>query len=133
MKLKFLALLAGFVFLTGCSLNDDENNYCYDRYYMAATAVTGPETTTVNTPVVFNVTFSIAKSCGVFFNFVETNTGFPKNIAAAVDYTGCNCDQVSTTVTKPYTFKATTAGTYTLHFLTEDEDAPIVKTVVVTE
>jgi hypothetical protein len=128
-----LLLFSGVVFLLqGCSLNDDGDQYCYNRFYMAATAVTGPVTAVVNTDAEFQVTFPIANSCGEFFDFAQLNTVFPREIAAAVDYTGCNCNEVATQVTKTYKFKATVPGTYVLHFLTEDENAPIVKTIEIT-
>lgn len=131
--IKLLLIIGFTILLQSCSLEGSTENYCYTRNYRAATAVSGPETTTVNTTVNFQVTFSIGNSCGVFFDFAEFNTGFPKEIAAAVDYTGCNCNEIAASVTKPYAFTAPAAGTYTLHFLTDVEDQPIVKTIVVTE
>jgi len=134
MKLKFLAVLAALGFLAGCSLDgDNDNNNCYTRAYMAATAVTGPDSTTVNTPVNFNVSFKVVNSCGTFVGFQQFNTTFPRQIGATVDYTGCNCTETNTILTKPYEFKPTVAGSYILHFLTEDPNFPIVKTIVVTQ
>lgn len=129
---KLLLFSAAILLLQGCSISDDEQ-YCYNRYYMAAESVVGPSTATVNTEVEFLVTFNIANSCGEFYDFAEFSTTFPREIAAAVDYTGCNCNEVTTPVTRPYTFSATTPGTYELHFLTEDEEAPIVKVIEITQ
>ncbi|KOS05491.1 hypothetical protein AM493_05180 [Flavobacterium akiainvivens] len=128
-----LLFFAGAVFiLQGCSINNDDN-YCFNRAYMAATAVVGPATTQVNVEVEFMVTFPIVNSCGVFYDFAELNTTFPRRVAAAVDYTGCNCNETTTSVTKPYKFKASVPGTYILHFLTQNDGSPIIKTIEVTE
>jgi hypothetical protein len=128
-----LFLFSGLVtFLQGCSLND-QDEYCYNRIYMGATAVYGPASAPVNTDVTFQVTFPIGNSCGAFFGFSEFNTGFPRQVAAAVDYTGCTCNEVSTVVTENYIFNVSTPGTYTLHFLTENQNAPIVRTIEITQ
>jgi hypothetical protein len=133
-----LLLFAGVVtLLEGCSISDDEG-YCYNRFYMTALNVTGPSTIPVNTDAVFQVTFPIVNTCGEFVEFVQltntTNTpNAPREIAAAVDYNGCNCPEQDTQVTEPYTFRAATPGIYELHFLTEDEEEPIVRLITVTE
>jgi hypothetical protein len=132
MKLNLIALIAGVMLLSGCSISEDDN-YCYDRYFMATTAVTGPNETTVNVPITLNVTFVVGNSCGEFFEFAESTTTFPKEIAAAVDYEGCQCDTTATTDTQPYVFTAPAAGTYVLKFVTSDPQLPITRTIVVTE
>ncbi|AWH85955.1 hypothetical protein HYN59_12930 [Flavobacterium album] len=99
---------------------------------MTTLEVTGPTTTTINTPITLNVTFRVANSCGTFNRFVETTT-FPKNIVALVDYSGCQCtDTPTASLTKPYTFTATAAGTYELRFLQEN-NLYITRTITVTE
>jgi hypothetical protein len=98
---------------------------------MAAASVTGPDTTVINVPITFDVKVKVANSCGTFNRF-EESAAFPKTIIALVDYVGCQCDQVASTTTQPYVFKATAAGTYVLNFATEDKNAPITKTVTVT-
>lgn len=131
MKLKFLflALFAGI--LAACSLNNDQDQYCYSQHQMATKGVSGPDSTKVNIPIVLNVSFVVGNNCGTFNQFVST-ADYPKSVVAVVDYTGCKCDTESTTQTKPYTFNATAAGTYVLKFLTENEAAPITKTITVT-
>lgn len=131
MKLKFLSLLLFIGIISACSLDDNENQTCHYQYQMATTAVTGPSTTVINTPITLNVSFYIGNSCGQFDQFVSTVTS-PRSIVALVNYDGCSCDTESYIVTKPYTFNATTAGTYVLNFLTEDDDAPITRTITVT-
>lgn len=118
--------------ITACSVDDNNNNYCFYNGQMTTLEVTGPTTTTVNVPVTLNVTFRVANSCGAFNRFVQTTT-FPKNIVALVDYSGCQCtDTPSGSLTKPYTFTATAAGTYELRFLQEN-NLYITRTITVTE
>lgn len=132
LKFRFLAFLVAAGSITACSLGDDSEQYCYTQNYAPASAVTGPETTTVNTPITLNVAISIGNSCGVFNRFAETTT-FPKTIAAVIDYTGCECTSVTTPTVKTYTFTAATAGTYELKFTTATAATPIVKTITVTQ
>jgi len=131
LKFKFLALLVAIVTIVGCSMGDDQPS-CFTQAYAPTTAVTGPETTTVNVPITFNVSFSIGNSCGVFNRFAET-VSFPKTVIATADYTGCSCNPVTAVTTKPYVFTAPTAGTYVLNFATTNADTPIVKTITVTQ
>lgn len=130
MKLKFLSLLLFVGILTACSL-DDSDQSCFYQAAMTTTAVTGPETVVVNTPAVYNVTFYVANSCGTY-NSLQESGGFPKSIVALVDYDGCNCSEVASYPTKPYTFTPTAVGTYEFRFLTDNQAAPIVKTLTVT-
>jgi hypothetical protein len=130
MKLKFLSLLLFIGVLSGCSLDDGDRS-CFYQAAMATTAVTGPETAVVNTVVTYNVTFYVANGCGTF-NSLQQSAGFPKSVVALVDYSGCNCPEVASYVTKPFTFTPTAAGTYEFRFLTDDEATTIVKTLTVT-
>lgn len=128
-----LLLFTGIVaLLQGCSLGDDTGT-CYNRALVTTLGVTGPQSTQVNVEVEFMVTFPLLNSCGTFVEIAEVKTTFPKEIAAAVDYNGCDCAPVTTQLTKPYKFKASTPGNYELRFLTDNEDVQIIKTIVVTE
>lgn len=131
MKLKFLSLLVLLTIITACSLDNDKDPYCFNQAQMATTGVTGPDSTAVNVPITLNVSFYISNNCGAFNQFVAS-TSYPKSVVAVVDYTGCSCDTESYVQTKPYTFTAATAGTYELKFLTENQAAPIVRTITVT-
>lgn len=131
MKLKFLLLLATIGIISACSLDDDQP-YCYYQSAMATTQVGGPNTTIINTPIQIPVSFVVGNGCGTFDRFNES-TGYPKQIVAIVTYEGCQCSEEASTGIQNYTFNATTAGTYELRFLTENESAPIVKTITVTE
>jgi hypothetical protein len=132
LKFKLIALLVIISVVTACSIdNDNDNNYCFSQDFVATTSVNGPDSTTVNVPINIDVTFTTTNSCQTFSQFIE-DTSTPKKIGALIDQTGCQCTTVNTLVTKPYSFNATTVGTYTLHFITANADAPIVKTVVVT-
>ncbi|WP_294821321.1 hypothetical protein [uncultured Flavobacterium sp.] len=130
LRLKFIAFIAVLATVAACSI-DNGPETCFVNVQMPTTAVTGPETTTVNTPVTFNVTFKVMNDCGVFNRFLETN-GYPKQIVAFVDYPGCDCNTTDTaTETKPYTFRATMPGTYELKFVV-NTNVFITKTITVT-
>jgi len=133
LKFKLIALLViALSVITACSLDSDENSsYCFSQDYAAALSVAGPDSTNVNVPIDLNVSFRTFSSCETFNSFGEDTT-FPKKVVVVIDKTGCQCNEVVATVTKPYTFQAATAGTYELRFLTATENAPIVKTIVVT-
>ena len=134
MKNLNFKLIAFLVFITvvgtACSV-DNNDNYCFSSSFIAPKAVTGPDTTTINTPIVINVSYIPLGTCGKFNKFNETAT-FPKEIRILLDYNGCNCPATDKVSTEPYTFTATTAGTYELRFITAT-NTPIVKTITVTE
>ncbi|MFP9114500.1 hypothetical protein ACLI1A_11195 [Flavobacterium sp. RHBU_3] len=133
MKIKTLIATFSLIALVGisaCSLNSDDP-YCFVRTGTPILGVSGATTTTINTPITFSVGVQISNSCGAFNSFSETS-GFPKDITAIVDYNGCSCDQTESSLTEEYTFTATAAGTYELRFQTDDTEAPIVKTITVT-
>jgi len=132
-KFQFLALILVLAGITvACSIDSDSNNNtCYSSGYAFTDAISGPDSTRVNTPITINVSFKLLNSCGTFNRMLETN-GYPKDIAPYVEYTGCNCTTVSTTLTKPYVFTAPAAGTYVLRFQKDATPSFLTKTIVVT-
>lgn len=127
--IAFLVLLSGIG--AACSVSDDSNsNYCFRSVYTATTGISGPSATTVNTPITLEVKYTPLGTCGKFNRFDET-TSFPKDIKILVDYEGCECPPTDVAVTLPYTFTASTPGTYVLNFLT-GTDIPVSKTITVT-
>lgn len=131
-KLKFIALLIVFAGIGAACSVDDDANYCFSSRYTEPTGVSGPETTTVNTPITLSVSYIPLGSCGIFNDFSETTT-FPKEIKLLVDYPGCECPPTEEVSVEPYIFTATTPGEYVLEFLTTNPDEPIVKTITVTQ
>lgn len=133
LKFKFIALLILLAGIGGaCSVDDDEN-YCFQSRYTGADGVTGPTTTTVNTPLTLTVSYIPLGSCGKFNTFSETAT-FPKEIKILVDYEGCTCPPTDKVSSEPYVFTATTPGEYVLKFMTGIEATPsITKTITVTQ
>lgn len=129
-RLKLFAFVAVLTIGAACSI-DEADQYCFNTVATGIEEVTGPATTTVNVPVTFNASFKILSSCGSFSRFSETN-GFPKEIVAVVNYEGCRCTQLASTVTKPYTFQSATAGEFILKFIKPDGSS-ISKTVTVTQ
>lgn len=131
-KFKFIAFLLIIAAIgAACSVDNNEDNYCFQSRYTAATGVTGPDQTTVNTPITIQVKYRPLGICGKFNKFDET-TSFPKDIKILVDYDGCDCPLGEEDEIEPYTFTATTPGTYVLNFLTADSSKPVTKTVTVT-
>lgn len=130
MKIKLFALTVFICIIAACSSDADEP-YCFVRTAAGITAVSGNTTVAVNKPLVFNVTFKTGNNCGEFDAFSETS-GFPKNIAAMINYEGCYCG-TGESLTEEYTFTPTATGTYELRFLTNNPESPaITKTVTVT-
>lgn len=130
-QLKLITLLIVLISIGSCS-KDTVERYCFRSAYTAVKSVSGPDATTINTPITINVTYIPLGTCGRFNQYTETST-FPKEIKVLVDYEGCNCLPTEEAVTIPYPFTATTSGVYVLRFLTADADAPITKTITVTE
>lgn len=124
----FLLILAGIG--AACSVDSNQDNYCFQSRYTATKSVSGPDQTTVNTPITIEVKYRPLGICGKFNKFEET-TSFPKDIKILVDYEGCDCPLGETDKTQPYTFTATTPGTYVLNFLTATT-IPVSKTITVT-
>lgn len=128
-RFQMIAFFIGLLILTSCDITDDAET-CIVTVYAPATEVTGPETATVGEEVNFVVKFKIENSCGAYIGFAESNS-WPKQIAPMVRYDGCDCNEIITTVTKNYKFKATVAGEYVLRFLTTNNQY-ITKTINVT-
>ena len=128
LKLFILAFVATTV--VSCDLGGDDENICSSTLYAPATQVTGPSTATVNEQVTYAVSFNIANSCGAFSSFTSS-TGFPKQVAAVVNYNGCSCTPQNTTVTKNFQYTPTQAGTYEFKFVS-GTNTFITKTLTVT-
>jgi len=127
--IAFLILLSGIG--AACSVDSNQDDYCFRSVYTAATGVSGPSETKINVPIKLDVRYTPIGTCGKFNKFDETTT-FPKDIKILVDYEGCDCPATDIDKTEPYTFTATTAGTYVLNFLTANSSAPVSKTITVT-
>lgn len=107
--------------LASCDIGDSVNtSSCPTVIGISATAVTGPTEAQVNEEISLPVSFKIASACGDFNRFYVDPNGLPseRTITVNATYDACDCDNVYTTETEPYKFKAATAGTYTLKFKT---------------
>ncbi|MDV6169949.1 hypothetical protein R1T16_16040 [Flavobacterium sp. DG1-102-2] len=133
LKFKFVAFLIVLACISAACSVDDNDNYCYFQSYTNPTGVTGPTTTTVNTPITLNVAFIPLGTCGKFNRFAEATTTSPKEIRILLDYEGCSCPPTTKESTAPYTFTATTAGEYELRFVAADPTKMIVRKITVTE
>lgn len=132
LKLKYIALgIAITGIIAACSL-DGGVQECGFTQVNPITAVAGETTMTVTDSIIFDVSVKLTNECGELQQFSETN-GFPKKISAVSYYDECQCGSEAVTITAPYTFKASVAGTYELRFVTANADQPITKTITVTE
>jgi hypothetical protein len=129
-KLHFLTLTVALAGITAaCSIDsDDQNPNCQSAGYAFTDSVVGLDSTTVNTPIIINLNFKLANSCGTFKRIVE-GTGNPRDVAPFVEYVGCDCEETPVLLTKPYTFSAAAPGTYVLRFAKDATPTYITKTI----
>jgi hypothetical protein len=129
-KLQVIALVlvvaSGF---TSCSNDDDEPILVTKKSFISAVA--GPTTGRVNQELILTVSFGVDNDCGAFNKFVEITTGNTKEIEVESKYVGTNCNTIPVTKTTPYSFKATTAGTYILKFKKSATEF-VTQTIVIT-
>lgn len=130
MRYLFIIIAFAATLAAGCS-TDPAGNYCFEQVQTGIDEVTGPETTVINEPVTLQASFKIYNSCGTFNRFNESS-GFPKTIRAVVNYSGCNCQEIIKTETKPYIFQYPRTGQYILKFVKPDGTF-ITKTITVTQ
>ena len=110
---KIAFLIVTFFVITSCSLKDDD---CYYEIYSPVTAVSGPETTSVNTNVQIQVTHAPQRACSEFLEFEKTTNGNTTTSRVVNAGNDCVCDLTVSTQVSIYNFIATTPGTYTLEF-----------------
>lgn len=131
MKIRMI-LFAFIAFAATVACSEDEaDEYCFQTTSVGVNSVTGPDATTVDEPIVLEVTAGIGNGCANFAGFIESN-GFPKEISVKVDLIGCVCTEQFQIVTEPYTFQASQPGEYVLKFVNA-EGGFITKTITVTE
>jgi len=126
--LKSIVIILAVSIQTSCVSEDD--NQCYFEFMSFVTEVTGPETSSVNQEITFEVTYLPSFGCG---SFLEFNEGVQENVRYLTIFdktTACSCttEPVSTTIN--YKFTPTTPGEYTFRFKS-DEDSSIIKNVTV--
>lgn len=132
LKIKGFALLTIFAATSiACSIEGNDDNYCYTQGYTGIDSVTGPDSTAVGEPIEIEATFKLANGCASFVNFAASNA-YPKQIVARVDYNGCTCPDIIETVTETYTFEEDEPGTYMLRFIKPNQTF-IIKSITVTE
>jgi hypothetical protein len=126
--LKSIVLIFAVSIQTSCV--DDDGNDCYYEIVSLATEVTGPTTSAVNVPIVFNVKFLPFDGCTTFlrFNQERVNNVFYLDVISKGEQ--CGCDQEIVEGTATYSFTPSTPGVYTFRF-TSDVDAAIIKNVTV--
>jgi hypothetical protein len=115
MSIKKILLASTLFFsLMSCSLDGEDDN-CFIEIYGEFSAVTAPQTATVNTPVAIETKVKILNDCGDFTRFTETSS-FPKVIQPIIAYRGCECLTEATNVTEVYTITFSQPGEYQLRF-----------------
>ena len=125
MKAKLIratVMLLALIVFVSCELSNDDSRNCSAIIGVPTTAVTGPIAASVNEEINLSVSYKIATACGDFyaFNVVPTTTINEKIITVYNTYDACNCDNVYTTESEPFKFKAAAEGVYTLKFRTTD-------------
>ncbi len=110
---KIAFLIVTFFVITSCSLKDDD---CYYEIYSPVTAVSGPETSTVNTNTQIQVTHVPQRACSEFLEFESTTNGNTTTSRVVNSGKDCVCELTVSPQISVYNFKATTPGTYNLEF-----------------
>lgn len=126
--LKSIVLIFALTIQTSCVSDDD--NQCYFEFMSYVTAVTGPETSTVNEEITFVVTYMPTFGCGSFLEFNEGIQGNVRYLTIFDKTTECSCSTEPVSTTINYKFTPTTPGEYTFRFKS-DEDSSIIKNVIV--
>jgi hypothetical protein len=125
----FLALLilSGTLSLSSCEKEEVKNS---DIVKSAIIKAEGPTSGTVGQEIALQITLQGNNGCAVSGELQESADGNTRTIKGTVTYKGEICHQALVSVTKIYTFKANTAGTYNLKFVKAD-DTFISHTIIV--
>ncbi|RZK61403.1 MAG: hypothetical protein EOO59_05150 [Hymenobacter sp.] len=98
---------------------------CESRLLVPAVQVTGPRTAAVGQTVTYTLRVRLGNSCGAFDSIVVSKDSsrispFSQQVGVQGKYTGCSCQADTLTVTPvTYQFRPAKAGTYYLHFLSQ--------------
>ncbi|MFD1871698.1 hypothetical protein [Hymenobacter bucti] len=122
------AIALGASCLTGCLTTQEPT--CNSTSFAPIVSAIGPRTVGVNQPAVFAVGYTLGSSCGTLGSVVAVPNGNTVQVGVSGTYSGCACNTTTTVSQTTYEFKATTAGTYRIQFLTGNNTF-ITDTVVV--
>jgi len=115
MKIRLYKLLLICFLIISCSKAENECSY---EANSPTLLVEGPNSTTVNQPINFDITYEVISECGNFKSFSEQVFGNNTEIIIKARYEGCDCPQMLTNKITTYTFNKSQAGTYVLKFRT---------------
>jgi len=115
----FILFFSSLFLITSCP-REKKNDNCVKYETATIAEVTAPEVGTVNQPIGISIKFNINNGCGKFYELKETGKGNKRQIAVIVKYEGCICTQIAGIETVKYTFTPTSAGTYKLKFITNN-------------
>ena len=127
--MKKNALLVMFLILLVSCAQDDATDNCLEFNEAPVETVTVlPADTNGAYPI--TVAFRVSNGCGDFSIFDDTTAGTTTTIKVVAQYEGCICTQDTPLLEATYLFEPTAPGTYTLKFLTYEEEY-ITETIVV--
>lgn len=115
----------------GCSNDNNLPNCQRDAHALITAVDQNAHTVIVRQDLPMAINFLLDNSCGTLKNLEVVKNGFEWEVKAIAHYDGCDCIPTSETHTKPFVFRATETGVYTIKFLNPQGEA-IVQTVTVT-
>lgn len=120
-KISLVAFVA--VLFASCDIGSTNTASCRTLIGVSTVSVTGPTETTIDTPILLEVTYKGKKNCGGFDSFFKNVSIDPSIdiITVNVSYDPCACDEKVTNEKANYTFKKAQAGEYVIKFKSTDE------------
>ena len=125
----FLLLIFLTIIFPACSKSKGAYD-CISYSKSPVIKVEGPNTGPVNQDINLTITYGIDNGCGQFDHYEKTVNGNTTTIDVVGKYTGCICTQVYQELQSPYTFKATSTGTYYLEFF-HDANTVVKDTIMI--
>jgi hypothetical protein len=115
-RIALLATLSISAISIASCLKADNSGGCHSQQTTPVFKVEGPDTGSVNQPVIKQVTLALYNSCGQFGGFSPSNATKDADVTVIAVYNGCTCTQNISKVTKPFTFTSATPGTFVIRF-----------------
>ena len=115
-KISLIAFVA--VLFASCDIGSENSASCFTIVGVSTVSVTGPTETTINTPILLEVTYKGKKNCGGFESFFKNVSLNPSVdiITVNTSYDPCACDEKITNEKANYTFKKAEPGEYLVKF-----------------
>lgn len=98
--------------LTGCI-----HFNCNEERRASVEMISGPNSGKVGEDILFYLTYYATNGCGSFQGISDTREDNTITVEGKVKYSGCVCPEVLVVFEEQYIFKASSAGTYEIIFL----------------